>query len=106
MVKFAIGVYVVSLNISTITVHVDDYLLKMPPDTLLLCLNCFVDGDQPNQTFTVEIRSPKMSASSRPDQGEKVPSLRKRRCLRSRPLPGLFSSTILLPSSHQVTVPR
>jgi hypothetical protein len=30
-------------------------LLKIPPDTLLLCLNCFVDGDQPNQTFTVEV---------------------------------------------------
>jgi hypothetical protein len=26
-----------------------------PPDTQLLCLNCFVDGDQPNQTFTVEV---------------------------------------------------
>jgi hypothetical protein len=55
MVKFAIGDCVVSLSILTITVHVNNYLLKMPPDTLLLCLNCFVDGDQPNQTFTVEV---------------------------------------------------
>jgi len=26
-----------------------------PPDTQLLCLNCFVDGDQPNQAFSVEV---------------------------------------------------
>ncbi len=57
VVEFAVGDCrcVVSLNISMITVHVEDYLLKMPPDTQLLCLNCFVDGDQPNQTFTVKI---------------------------------------------------
>jgi hypothetical protein len=25
------------------------------PNTQLLCLKCFIDGDQPNQTFTVKI---------------------------------------------------
>ena len=37
-------------------------MLKMPPEpdsTQLLCLNCFVDGDQPDQTFPVEVSKTK-----------------------------------------------
>jgi len=39
-----------------------------PPDTQLLCLNCFVDGDLPNHAFPVEIsKVQKRRHSRRPD---------------------------------------
>jgi hypothetical protein len=45
-------------NDVTVLVHVDDLLnmtTEQPDSTQLLCLNCSIDGDQPNQTFPVEV---------------------------------------------------
>jgi hypothetical protein len=92
----------VSANISRI-----NYLLKMPPDTQLLCLNCFVDGD--HQTFTVEVPKIKnvsilkdLIKEKRSHRLENVDASDLDLILVSE----LCSSTILLPGSRQLMVPH
>jgi hypothetical protein len=46
--------------------HVNDYLLELPSDSNLTQLpNCFVDGDQPNQTLILDFTKSKTSAYSK-----------------------------------------